>query len=293
MKLRQLEYLKELSETKNFSKAAENLYIAQSTLSQQIALLEDELGTQLFKRSSKYVELTTAGQFVLECANNIFNEVDKINSNIIKYSTKKDSLRIGVIWSMNYLGISKGLRDFINTRKDINVVITPDSSMNIRKNLSNHKYDVGITIVDENDVPENIKIVKKIDDIFIIVGMPKNHPLSAKKTINIKDLANYPIITMGPESIFYDYISHNLTDNNFNVVCSCPSFDTACEMVRGDIGLCIAGLTEEKTNKENNGVVFKKIKDLNNHQYSFAFIVSEDRYNKNISELITDISKSI
>ena len=59
MELRQLKYFVKAAETLNFSEAAKALYVTQSTLSQQVRQLEDEIGIQLFERSSHNVILTT------------------------------------------------------------------------------------------------------------------------------------------------------------------------------------------------------------------------------------------
>ena len=62
MELRQLKYFLMVAKTLSFSEAAKRLYITQGTLSQQIKQLEDELGFQLFSRTSHSVALTEAGE---------------------------------------------------------------------------------------------------------------------------------------------------------------------------------------------------------------------------------------
>lgn len=66
MELKQLRYFIELSKTLNFSRAAENLYVTQPALSQQISALEDELKVRLFNRTHRKTELTPAGKAYLE-----------------------------------------------------------------------------------------------------------------------------------------------------------------------------------------------------------------------------------
>lgn len=68
MELRQLKYFAKLAETLNFSDAARQLFISQSTLSQQIKQLEQELNTQLFQRDNHKVTLTEPGREMLPCA---------------------------------------------------------------------------------------------------------------------------------------------------------------------------------------------------------------------------------
>ena len=77
MELRQLRYLVAIAEHGSFSKAAEKVFVAQSALSQQIALLEAEVGTPLFDRSRKGAQLSEAGQRFLPHAVSILRQVQE------------------------------------------------------------------------------------------------------------------------------------------------------------------------------------------------------------------------
>ena len=74
MELRQLKYFVKIAELLNFSDASKALFVTQSTLSQQIKQLEQELGSQLFQRSSHRVGLTEAGSELLPLARATLHE---------------------------------------------------------------------------------------------------------------------------------------------------------------------------------------------------------------------------
>ena len=78
MELRQLRYFIAVAEALNFSRAAESLYVSQSSLSQQIAELEREIGVELLKRSKRSVELTDAGKTMLRLSRNLLNNAEKL-----------------------------------------------------------------------------------------------------------------------------------------------------------------------------------------------------------------------
>src|SRR3954470_7438641 len=75
MELRQLEYFSAVARHRHFTRAAESLYVTQPALSQQVRRLEAELGLTLFRRTSKGVELTAAGEDLLAHAENVLAEV--------------------------------------------------------------------------------------------------------------------------------------------------------------------------------------------------------------------------
>ena len=76
MELRQLKYFVRLAETLNFSQAAKDLFITQSTLSHQIMQLENEFQQPLFLRNSHEVSLTEAGQTLLPLAKDTLMSAD-------------------------------------------------------------------------------------------------------------------------------------------------------------------------------------------------------------------------
>jgi DNA-binding transcriptional LysR family regulator len=76
MDLRHLKYFLAVAETRSFTQAAANCYVAQSALSQQIARLEKDVGATLFSRTSRSVRLTAAGELLEPLARRILADVD-------------------------------------------------------------------------------------------------------------------------------------------------------------------------------------------------------------------------
>jgi len=100
MELRQLKYFVKVAELLSFSKAAKALYITQSTLSQQIKQLEDELDMALFFRNNHKVALTEAGSTFLEGAKKLLAEADDNKAKIMDLALGRSGvLNIGVTYS--------------------------------------------------------------------------------------------------------------------------------------------------------------------------------------------------
>src|SRR5690606_10662864 len=80
MKIRQLQYFIRVVEMQNITRAAESLHIAQPALSQQISLLEEELGVKLLMRRAKGVTATTEGNLLYRHAQTILRQVENTKS---------------------------------------------------------------------------------------------------------------------------------------------------------------------------------------------------------------------
>ena len=78
MTITQLHYVLAVAEHKNFTKAAQKVFVTQPTLSMQIHKLEEELDIQIFDRTKKPIELTETGKKIVIQARNIVNESDRI-----------------------------------------------------------------------------------------------------------------------------------------------------------------------------------------------------------------------
>lgn len=78
MNLKQLEYVVEISRSGSINKAAQNLYLAQPSLSASVRQLEQELGFSIFRRKNSGIELTSEGKLMLLSAKLIMEEVDRI-----------------------------------------------------------------------------------------------------------------------------------------------------------------------------------------------------------------------
>lgn len=97
MDLKQLEYFVKIAEAQSFSRAAGQLNVAQSALSRQVRLLEDELDVELLIRHGRGAELTPAGERLLEQAQGLLRHADQVRDNVIAEATEpRGELLIGI-----------------------------------------------------------------------------------------------------------------------------------------------------------------------------------------------------
>ncbi|MEG2119502.1 MAG: LysR family transcriptional regulator, partial [Pseudoflavonifractor sp.] len=113
MDLVQLRYAVKVAETENFSRAAEQCFVTQPTLSQRIHQLEQELGVPLFERSTRRVSLTDAGRLFVAKAQIILADADRLAEEMEGERRRiKGSLSIGVLTTLSHLNIPQYLSSF-------------------------------------------------------------------------------------------------------------------------------------------------------------------------------------
>ena len=130
MELRQLRYFIAVADALNFSRAAESLYVSQSSLSQQIAELEREIGVELLKRSKSSVELTDAGRTMQRLSKNLLYSAEKLVPEV-RHTAQVDTYDREIFIGLDY---SVELSYHISSHMSFRVPLT-DAVSQIGKNL--------------------------------------------------------------------------------------------------------------------------------------------------------------
>lgn len=192
MELRQLKYFKAACELQNFSEAARALYISQSTLSQQIKQLEDELEVLLFDRIGKRIVPTEAGLAFLPYANKALQDAED-GKQILRdlKGIKIGNLHVGVTYSMGPVLVS-ALEPFTKVYPNIRLRITFGTSEELLHLLENNGLDILLSFQPEGicDGFERVPLFQS--RLYFIVH--ESHPLSTLSSITLKRLSETPLI---------------------------------------------------------------------------------------------------
>ncbi|WP_291637462.1 LysR family transcriptional regulator [Clostridium sp.] len=178
MDFRKLQYMLKVAEEKSFSKAAQKLYIAQPSLSQYIQKLEQQLGVQLFDRSTNPLRLTYAGELYAETAKNILNLKDQLTNQMEDISNlKKGRLTIGLTTSRSTYVIPKVLPLFHEKYPGIDVVFLEGNSVKLENLAIKGITDISIMTL---PIKENLFSYEPIFMEKILLALPMQHPACKK-----------------------------------------------------------------------------------------------------------------
>jgi DNA-binding transcriptional LysR family regulator len=191
MELRHLRYFVALAEELHFGRAAERLHIAQPGLSQQIGQLERELGVKLFYRSSRQVQLTSAGALFLGEARRTLKQADRA-AEVARRASRGEigELRIGYIEQAAHGILSELLPEF--HVRNANVSLTLDlfvTTPAITEALVRDAIDVGFGLGPVHHEGLEYRLIKQEE---LLVALRAVHPLANLPEIPMERLAGEP-----------------------------------------------------------------------------------------------------
>ena len=231
MELRQLRYFTKAAETLNFSDAAKCLNIAQSSLSQQVKQLEDELGTQLFIRSSHSVRLTEAGEMMLPFALRTLREaescVDRIHD-LQKLLT--GTLNIGVTHSFSPI-LTESVISFTKMYRTIKLNIVYKQMNELMELLAKREIDFVLAFRPLQPMPDVESHILFQNALSAIVG--KHHPLASREKVSIAELEKYELAlpSKGLQARnAFDSIAPDF--NSFNIRIELNEVNTLLKLIR-------------------------------------------------------------
>ncbi|GGH65373.1 LysR family transcriptional regulator [Comamonas phosphati] len=193
MNLRQLRQFIALAETGNFHRAAERLYMAQPPLSVSIRKLEEELGSPLFERTSTGVELTDAGQAMLQDARRALFHADQCRQAVQDARDGEGGvIRLGIVGSATYALLPDLIPSLRQHYPKITMELTEATSVEILEGLVSRRFNVGLVRYPVTD-PAGFELLPLDRDDFVL-AVPEHSLLARHETIALSEAAHEPFI---------------------------------------------------------------------------------------------------
>lgn len=207
MDLKELTYLITIAQERSISKAAERLFMAQSSLSQSLQSMEAELGGKLFIRTSSGVRLTQAGELMVERAGHMLSEYRQVQDMIRDMEgLKAGRVDFGVSTFRGSHLLPPALYTFKQRYPAVQVEIHEANSMALEQLLMDGKLDLGLVALPLTKLKAPVRVLAR-DEIVIVAA--KSHPVcqAAKETLRGGSPAAYLDLedTMEYEYILSDY----------------------------------------------------------------------------------------
>jgi DNA-binding transcriptional LysR family regulator len=197
MELRHLRCFLAVAEELHFARAAERLHIEQSPLSRAIKELEEELGTQLFLRTTRSTRLTHAGRLFLEHVPRVFTSLQQARDSVKAAANGfRGQLRMALSDGISPSRFSSFLALCREEEPEVEIRLSEVPLAQQIKGLLEDLYDAGFAQSDE--VGDGI-VATPVWSESLMVAVPARHPILSYKRIPVEELLRYPLVLCDPQ----------------------------------------------------------------------------------------------
>src|SRR5580698_1723328 len=192
MDLHQLRVFQAAINSGGFTRAGEQLHLSQSTVSQHIKMLEEELGCSLFLRVGKRVLVTEAGNVLLQYAERIFRDLKNAEMAVKEMNAlKRGTVRLGVGPTTLTYRLPPVLRDYIHRFPQIELIVLSGNTEFLLGALRSQNLDLAIVM---STAPQSGLNVTALGREELVIVLNAKHPLARQRTLTPSDLATLRFI---------------------------------------------------------------------------------------------------
>jgi DNA-binding transcriptional LysR family regulator len=196
LEFRQIRYALAVAKERNFTKAAARLNISQSAVSDQVKLLEGEIGFSLFRRTPRGIEITERGRTFLYEAERVVSDVLSLSDVARRLrGAPSDTLTIGMGSGMAQIFMPRLFGNLAATLPGVQLEILTAPTRNIFNDLHEERIDAGIAIESEPErVPAGIVLERLAEAEMALIAHPAHRLARSRQPIDVGRLVTEPIV---------------------------------------------------------------------------------------------------
>ena len=245
MNVDQMKAFHKVATTGSFTKAARELFLTQSAVSQQIRALENEVGGRLFDRSAKRIRLTGEGEALLTYTERLFDLHEEIETLFGSLRTlQKGKIAVGATAVIGTYFMPTIISAYHRQYPGIEMDLRMGNSEQILRMILDREVDLGVAGMVKN--PATLKSVFIHREELLFVCSPKN-ALAARKTVSLSDLDRIPFIwrEKGTQTLalVQRWFQENATDDFPHQTLSLANMEAAKRIVEEGYGVTIIPAT--------------------------------------------------
>jgi len=261
MELRHLRYFAAVARELNFSRAAQQLHIAQPPLSRQIRQLEDELGAELFDRSARPLRLTPAGQFFQGQAAQLLERLTEVRAATLRIARgRRVWFSIGFVPSTLYGVLPEVIRRFRAAQPSVEVGLSELTTVQQLEALKAGRIDVGFGRLRFDDASSSGAVVT---EEAVIATLPSGHRLARHKGLSLAKLSAEALLLYPakPRPSYADQVLEMFQSRGLQPVVALEAneMQTAIGLVVAGIGYALVPRSVQGLHRE--GVVYLPLSD--------------------------------
>jgi DNA-binding transcriptional LysR family regulator len=276
VELRHLRSFVAVAEHLNFTRAAEQLFVAQQALSAQIRQLEERIGVRLFERSSRSVSLTPAGEVLYARARLLLSGAEDAVAATRASATGATTITVGFVAAVDHPAVSNVLDRFVETFPDVELRIHFGDLLDPTGGLRDRAVDVAFVYgpFDTTDLDVTPLFVEAVG-----IAMAATHPLASKQDVTVADLVAHSTFDFPTtDSAWRDYWNvgrYRGPADRPRYVAQYRTLEGLIAALRAGLGvhLATAGLVESA----GTGLVWRRLDDVEPLEHGIARRASDHR----------------
>ncbi|MBQ8508762.1 MAG: LysR family transcriptional regulator [Clostridia bacterium] len=230
-----------VSETRNFTKAAEMLSLTQPAVSHHISQLEKDLDAKIFVRGKGELHLTPQGEVVLKYARRMKAMDNRMRTAIRTADRCPSKLRIGITHTAESNLITEVLAKYSSKNSGVSITIITDTINNLYTMLES--YELDLAIVEGRPMGRNLNSLMLDTDTLVCV-MSNNNILASRQMVTLSELKQQKMILRLPTSatriLFESHLeSIGESISGFDVILEVDSIAAIKDLIRKDLGVSI------------------------------------------------------
>ncbi|MGM9604505.1 MAG: LysR family transcriptional regulator [Faecousia sp.] len=285
MTLQQLNYVIHIAETGSINRAAEQLYVAQPSLTNAVKELEKETGITIFNRTGKGVTLTAEGAEFLPYARSVCDQFQALLDAFGKNGVRKQKFAVS---TQHY---SFAVKAFVELTRAFDVgeyefAIRETRTKDVINDVAAARSEIGILYLNDFNRKALLKLFNENNLQFqhlihcdAYVYLWKNHPLAKQKTISFDDLTPYPCLSFeqGEGSNFY-LAEEILSTNEYPRIIKCCDRATVLNLMVSVNGytLCSGIICEELNGEEYIAVPYQDEKETPDSKMELCIVTRKN-----------------
>jgi len=221
---------------RSFTRAAVDLHIAQSALSQQIGRLERELDVELLRRTTRRVEVTEAGEIVLARARRALAEADGVRADLeALQGLVRGTLRLGGVPPVGPTHPAALIAAFARAHPGVAITVREDVAFTLLAQLRDGALDLVMALVDV-DTLDGLDGARLREEELVLIA-PPDHPFARAKRVRLERLAGEPLVTYAAGSALRDILVAMVPDGC--VVAEANDLETVRELTARGLGVTL------------------------------------------------------
>ncbi|MED3863620.1 LysR family transcriptional regulator [Priestia megaterium] len=276
MDIRELQHFMEVVNQKSFTKAAAAIHLSQPALSKIVKKLEEELGVDLFDRSTRKLTLTDAGQIV-------YGQSQKLVSTLHELHALLDDLRnlptgdikVGIPPLVGTVVFPMIAKNFTSKHPQVKLELVELGAKRIVELVENEQVDLGIIVLPiQNPLFHVYPFIEEEFNLYI----HHEHPLAAKSIVALSELREEPFVLFSKDFSLHDRIIHECIQAGFypKIAYESSQWDLIIELVASELGIAI--LPKSVFPKINNPFIKSIPIAAPTPMWELGIILKKDRY---------------